>query len=68
MCLDRKPKLWEDRATLFLGYLTCQGKQSTMVKFYVSAIKKTLIMDGYDWNNKLVLVRSLAKAIKIVND
>ena len=66
--LDRKPKLWEDRATLFIGYLIDNGMQSNTVKSYVSAIKKTLIMDGYNWNDNLVLVRSLANACKIIND
>ena len=66
--LDVKPELWEDRATLFVGYLIEKGMQSTTVKSYISAIKKTLIMDGYDWNDKLVLVRSLAKACRLVND
>ena len=66
--LDRKPKLWEDRITLFLGYLIDKGMQSTTIKSYVLAIKKTLIMDGYQWNDDLVLVRSLVRACKIVND
>ena len=66
--LDRKPILWEDKATLFLGYLIDQGKQSSTIKSYVSAIKKTLVMDGYKWNDDLVLVRSLAKACRIIND
>ena len=68
ICLDHKPDLWEDRVTLFIGYLIDQGKQSATIKSYMSAIKKTLIIDGYNWNDKLVLVRSLAKACKIVND
>ena len=66
--LDHKPKLWEDRVTLFIGYLIDNGMQSSTVKSYVSAIKKTLILDKYKWNDDLVLVRSLAKACKIVND
>ena len=66
--LDRRPRLWEDRTTLFIGYLIEKGMQSSTVKFYVSAIKKTLIIDGYDWNDGLVLVRSLAKACRIIND
>ena len=68
MNLDVRPKLWEDRTTLFLGYLIKNGIQSTTVKSYVSAIKKTLIMDGYHWDDKLVLVHSLAKACRIIND
>ena len=66
--LDRKPSLWEDRATLFIGYLINGGMQSSSIKSYVSAIKKTLIMDGYKWNDNLVLVRSLSKACKSIND
>ena len=41
LSLDVKPKLWEDRATLFIGYLINRGVQSSTVKSYVSAIKKT---------------------------
>ena len=69
--LDVKPDLWEDRTTLFIGYLVDRGMQSALVKSYVSAIKKTLLMDGYDWDDNLVLVvlvRSLARACRIIND
>ena len=66
---DRRSELWEDRVTLFLGYLIeHRGMQSSTIKSYLSAIKKTLVMDGYKWNDNLVLIRSLAKACKIVND
>ena len=68
MKLDRKPKLWEDRTTLFLGYLIEKGMQSSTIKSYVSAIKKTLLMDGYEWKDELIMVRSLAKACRIIND
>ena len=56
--LDKKPELWEDRAILFIGYLIDRGMQSSTVKSYISVIKKTLIMDGYKWNDNLVLIRS----------
>ena len=68
MCLDGKPKLWEDRTMLFLAHLIDEGTQSTTFKSYASAIKKTLIIDGYKWNDNLVLVRSLARACRIIND
>ena len=42
--------------------------QSASIKSYVSAIKNTLMMDGYKWNDNLVLVRSLAKTCRIIND
>ena len=60
ICLDRKPKLWEDKATLFIGYLIDKGSQPASIKSYLSAIKKTLVMDGYNWNDNLVLIRSLS--------
>ena len=66
--LDVRSKLWEDRATLFIGYLINNGNQSNTVKSYISAIKHTLVADGYAWNDNLVLVRSLSKACKIIND
>ena len=66
--LDVKPHLWEDRTTLFIAHLIDRGMQSSSVKSYVSAIKKTLLMDGYEWDDNLVLVRSLAKACRVVND
>ena len=47
MKLDKKPKPWEDRTTLFIGYLIDRGIQSVTIKSYVSAIKKMLVMDGY---------------------
>ena len=54
--------------TLFIAYLVDKGMQSNTVKSYVSAIKKTLIIDSYDWDNKLVPIRMLAKACRIIND
>ena len=66
--LDRIPKLWEDRTTLFIGYLIDKGIQSATVRSYVSAIKTTLLADKYKWKDELVLVRSLSKACRIIND
>ena len=51
-----------------MGYLIDKGMQSATVKSYISAIKKTLIMDKYKWDDKLVLVRALAKACRLTND
>ena len=66
--LDVMPTLWEDRTSLFVAYLIDKGVQSGTVKSYVSAIKKTLVNDKYDWKDELVLLSSLAKACKLVND
>ena len=49
--LDVKPKSWEERTSLFLAYLVDTGVQSCMIKSYLSAIKRVLIDDGYQWEN-----------------
>ena len=66
--LDFMPQSWEERTQLFMAYLNDQGMQSSMVKSYVSAIKKILTIDGYDWNDKHILVTSLTRACRLVND
>ena len=66
--LDAKPKTWEDRTTLFIGYKIDQGITSTTVKSYVSAIKKILVDDGYPWDDQKVLLGTLTRACKLVND
>ena len=40
--LDNKPTNWEDRLTLFIGYLIDSKKQSSTVKSYISAIRAIL--------------------------
>ena len=66
--LDRKPKLWENRVALFCADMVERGIKSTTVRSYVSAIKKTLRNDNYDWDDNLILMESLIKACKIRND
>ena len=66
--LDVKPQLWEDRASLFGAYLVDKGLQSSTLKSYFSAIKGTLIDDGYPWDDSKVLLGTLTKACKLVND
>ena len=66
--LDQKPDLWEDRATLFVGYLIEKGVQSSTVKSYVSAIKRILVDDGYEWKDEKILLSSLTRACRIVNN
>ena len=66
--LDVKPKSWEDRVTLFVAHKIDNGMKSATVKSYVSAIKKLLIDDGYMWDDQKVLIGSLTKACKLIND
>ena len=66
--LDRKPGKWEDRVALFCAHLVQTGKQSTTIKSYVSAIKKTLKDDGYQWDQNAILLETLIKACRLLND
>ena len=66
--LDIKPKSWEDRLTLFIGYLVDQNKQSLTIKSYISAIKAVLKEDGFKISEDQFLIASLTKACKIKND
>ena len=66
--LDVKPPSWEERTTLFVGHLVQRGLKSNSVKSYVSAIKRILIDDGYMWNNDKILLSSLTRACRLIND
>ena len=66
--LDRKPKTWEDRIVLFIGYLIDNNKQSSTVKSYISALRAVLKEDGKKLDEDLFLVTSLTRACKFVND
>ena len=54
--------------TLFIAYKIDQGMKSTTVKCYVSAIKKLLVQDGYEWDDQKVLLGSLTRACRLIND
>ena len=66
--LDVIPKSWENRVSLFCTHLVHKGCQSSTIRSYVSAIKCILIRDGYKWKDELLLLGTLSKACKIVND
>ena len=69
MRLDATPDTWEDRATLFVAHLVHDRRlQSSTVESYLSAIKRTLLNDDYDWEDNTILVRSLTRACRIIND
>ena len=63
-----KPDTWEERTPLFVAYLVDKGIQSTTIKSYVSAIKKTLVSDNYTWDDNRIKLTSLTRACKLVND
>ena len=66
--LDVKPKTWEERTSLFLADLVNGGMKSQSVKTYISAIKKTLLNDGYQWDDKKILLGVLIRSSKLIND
>ena len=68
MNLDVMPPTWEHRTTLFIAHMIDRGRQSASVKSYVSAIKKLLILHGYKWKDDEVLVHSLTRACRLIND
>ena len=65
--LDRKPSSWEDRTQLYCAVLIEDGRQSSTVKSYVSAIKAMLSLLNYRWNEKKILLNSLTKACRLSN-
>ena len=66
--LDRKPESWEERVTLFVSYKIDGGAQSSTIKSYVSAIKRILTDDGYEWDSTKIMLTSVTKACRMVND
>ena len=69
MRLDKVPTSWEDRATLFVAYLIEEkGLQSSTIKSYISAIKRTLVDDDKEWDDSKILIRSLTRACRMIND
>ena len=67
--LDKIPEDWEERATLFCGYLIEEEKKSATVKSYMSVIKFIVIaVDDYNWDDKKLLVSSLTRVYRRIND
>ena len=66
--LDTKPMKWEDRLTLFVGYLVQTKKKSSTVKSYISAIRAILIENNWDLQEDKFLISSLTHACRLRND
>ena len=66
--LDTMPVSWEDRTMLFITNLVGKGFQSSSIKSYVSAVKRILINDRYQWDNTKILILSLTRACRLIND
>ena len=66
--LDKKPTNWENRIQLFIGYSINSGKQSQMVRSYISAIKTILGFENISVHNDSLLLSTVTKACKLKND
>ena len=67
--LDNKLDTWEERLTLFIGYLIEERKfKSQSVRSYVSAIRGVLQEDGVTLNEDKFLLSALTSACKLKND
>ena len=66
--LDIKPNRWEDCTSLFGASLVQAGLQSSTLRSYMSAIKRILIDDGYQWSDDRLLLSSLIKGCNVLND
>ena len=66
--LDERPGEWKDRISLYAAYLVNNGIQSSTLRSYYCAIKSILRDDGYLVNEDKILLNTLAKACKLVND
>ena len=67
--LDHLPNSWEDRTTLFIAHLVHErGLQSSIMHSYITAIKRTLVDDEYDWQDGKLQMCTLARACRLIND
>ena len=66
--LDRKPKDWGARLTLFVAHLINNKRQSSTVKSYISAIKAVLKINNIKINEDQFLLTSLTKACRLHYD
>ena len=66
--LDVRPANRERPVALFCAYLVDKGTKSTTIRSYISALKSILVTDGYKWDDSLIIVETIIKACKILND
>ena len=66
--LDKMPSTWEQRTILFCAYLIDKGMKSTTIKSHISAIKNVVQLDNYEWDDNQMLLTTLTRACKNIND
>ena len=64
--LDEIPTTWEERLSLYCAYLIqIKNRQSSTIRSYISAIKKVLTTDGYQWDDQLIIFSTITKTCKL---
>ena len=66
--MDTKPNSWEDKLTLFVGYLISKRRKASTINSYISAIKSVLLEDGVTLNEDKFLLTSLTQACRYHNN
>ena len=66
--LDQKLRNWEDRLTLYVGYLINENRKSTTIRSYISAIRAVLQENDIELNENRFLLTSLTRACCLIND
>ena len=66
--LDEIPHKWEHKLQLYCAFLIESGVQSSTMKSYASAVKQTLMTDGYKWDNDEFIMSSFTHTCKLQND
>ena len=66
--LDKRPQSWEEKVALYCGHLVEKGIQSSTLKSYITAIKKTLELIDYAWDENKIKFTTLTRACRVVND
>ena len=63
--LDHKPLDWDNRITLFVGYMIDKGRKSSTIRSYLSAIRSVLKIEGIEIHEDQYLLTALIKACKL---
>ena len=66
--LDSWPPTWEEKTALYVTFLIKCGLQSATIKSYISAIKASLNLIDYEWDNSAAKLAALTKACRLKND
>ena len=66
--LDNRPESWEQRLTLFVGFLEEHKCQSTTIRSYVSVIKSVLADDVIEINENKLIINALTRACRLVSN